>query len=368
VPPKPSVLLRPSLWLAAALALYAGCRTALPPPPEDSLLERVFQSSDSRELTQDELFERLTGARVIYLAEKHDNARHHELELEVLRELVERGRRPALGFELFSVDQTSLLMSFATWKPAMHPGAARSSPEDLLRSRLGWGAEREQTWAFYGPLLEFARERGLPMFGADLSWAIRGRITRVGVDGLTNVERRQLYPTGFDHPVYEELIRQKLTRAHCGFGEEEFIGRLYQSWVARNDAMAMAITEMLAEWPEEPVVVILGAGHVQYNMGVYERVEHYNPGIVQANLGFREVAPEPRPAADYLQPLDFADTRFPPDHEIVWFSRRFESEIGDPCETMRRHAGQKKPAEPGTPEEAAERDAPEEAAEPDTPQ
>ena len=39
------------------------------------------------------LFERLTGARVIYLAEKHDNARHHELQLEVLRELVERGIR-----------------------------------------------------------------------------------------------------------------------------------------------------------------------------------------------------------------------------------------------------------------------------------
>jgi uncharacterized iron-regulated protein len=366
VPLKPPVLPRPSLWLAAALALCAGCRTAPPPPPEDPLLNRIFQSSDSRELTKEELFERLVGAQVIYLGEKHDNPRHHELELAVARELVERGRRPALGFEFFSVEQTSLLMSYATWSSATHPGAARGSPEDFLRSQLGWGEEQQQNWAFYGPLLEFAREQGLPVFGADLSWAIRTRIVRVGIDGLTNVERHQLSPTGFHHPVYEKLMRQKLAKAHCGLADDDYIDRLYQSWVARNDAMAMAITEMLAQRPEEPVLVVLGASHVQYNMGVYERVEEYDPGIVQVNLGFREVAPEPRPVADYLQPLDFDGTRFPPDHEIIWFSPRFESEIVASCEAMRRHFGREKAEEPVTPQGVAGSDESEEGAAPDT--
>jgi uncharacterized iron-regulated protein len=294
---------------------------------------------------------------VIYLGEKHDNPRHHELQLEVLRELVERGLQPAVGFELFSLGQTSLLMSYATWKMPAHAGDGSFSPEDRLRDRLGWDAE-EPAWAFYGPLLQFARESGLPVFGTDLSRSLRRRITRVGVAGLTNLERRQLYPTGLEDPAYEELIRSRLERAHCGFGGAEYIGRLWENWVARNDAMAMAVTEMLAERPDEPVVVVLGAGHVQNNMGVYERVAHQTPGIEQANLGFQEVAPEPRPAADYLQPLDYADTRFEPSHEIVWFSRREEPEFGDPCEAMRRHAEKlpdekpedEKPEDPNTPE------------------
>jgi uncharacterized iron-regulated protein len=298
-------------------------------------VERVFQTSDSRELSRDELFGRLDTSLVIYLAEKHDNARHHELQLEVLRGLVERGKRPAVGFEMFSVDQTSLLMSYTTWRP--RNGDSQPSPEERLRRRLGWGDERDSTWAFYGPLLQLAREQGLLVFGADLPTSIRRRITRLGVAGLTGVERRQLCPTGFDHPAYEELIRSKLEEMHCGFGKAEFIGRLYETWVARNDVMAMTITETLADQPDEPVVLIVGAGHVQNNMGVYERVTHRNPGIEQANLGFREVAAEQRPLADYLQPLDFAGTRFAPDHEIIWFSPREEGTPVDPCEAIRRH-------------------------------
>jgi uncharacterized iron-regulated protein len=304
--------------------------------PEDPLTERIFRTSDGVERTREDLLSELDQASVIYLGEKHDNLRHHELQLELITALVERGRQPAIGFEVFSLEQTSLIMGYvASQTPAeSHGGVSRI--ESRLREGLGWRDDDER-WQFYGPMLRFAREKGLTVFGADLTPGIRLRIIGVGAAGLTNVERLQLYPSGFENPAYEALMGEALKQAHCGYGDEVYIGRLYANWVARNDAMATAIVETLSQEGHKTVVMILGAGHVRNNMGVYERVAEKLPDVRQLNLGFREVAKPPAPIESYTQALEFDGTRFAPDHEYLWFSAPAKNGIEDSCEAFRRH-------------------------------
>jgi len=329
--------------LTASVLVFAGCAT-LEAPPDDPLVERIFRSGDEAELTREGLLEKMDAAQVIYLGEKHDNLRHHELQLAIVRDLLERGRRPAIGFETFALDQTSLLMSFVTSKAGSPGGARGTALETNLKQALDWRGGDER-WEFYAPLLRFAREQRLVVFGADLSRAMRRRITRLGTAGLTAVEQRLLYPSGFQHAAYEALMRDALKESHCGYGAPDYIGRLYDNWVARNDAMAAAIVETLGQQDGEPVVMILGAGHVRNNMAVYERVAHHRPDIRQLNLGFREVAKAPEPVQSYTQPLEFADATFDPDHEYLWFSRRAERDVDDICEKFRKHM-QKKQSKP----------------------
>jgi uncharacterized iron-regulated protein len=328
------------VWLLL-FAIMNGC--AVPDRrPEDPLVERIFRTSDGAELTREDFIRKIEQPRVVYLGEKHDNARHHQLQLSLIEELVERGQQPAIGFELFSLEQTSLLMRYVSSKTPAKGHGESSNVESRLRKALGWSDDDER-WRFYGPILQLAREKRLIVFGADLTPAMRRRITEVGTAGLTRVERRLLYPSGFQNPAYEALMRSALKQAHCGYGDEDYIGRLYGNWVARNDAMAMAIVETLAQEGSDKVVMILGAGHVRNNMGVYERVVDKLPDVRQLNLGFREVGESPAPIEAYIQGLEIDGTRFAPDHEYLWFSTRASVGGEDPCEAFRSYIKKSKP-------------------------
>lgn len=313
------------------LSLLAAC-SVTEERVSDPLEERIFQSWDLSELSRDELSAKLDAASVIYLGEKHDNPRQHALQLDIVRALIASGRRPAIGFEVFSVSQTSLLMSYATGKAPKSDQGKLPPPEDRLRQALGWGEQRDRSWAFYGPLVQIAREYQLVIFGIDLPRPLRRRIARVGVDGLTKVERRLLDPTAPRSEAYADFMRARLKAMHCGHGSDAYIDRLFQNWVARNDTMATAISDIVAGQGGEPVVLILGAGHTQYNMGAYARVAELVPGIDQMNLAFREVAETPLPVDELLQAREFEGTRFGPDHEYVWFTARAGEQAPDPCE------------------------------------
>jgi len=312
-----------SLRLLSCCVLLAGCVTAPVPSelPPDPLVERIFDS-DGEELDREQLVQRMLAARVVYLGEKHDSGRHHAIQRELLEELVARGARPALGLEIFAREQTGLLMSYVTWTPSPHGDGDVADADQWLRGKLGWAGDdrRAETWRLYGALLQSARSHDLVSFGIDLPQSLRSRISRLGIAGLSHVERALLEPTGFADAGYQALMLDKLKAAHCGFGSEDYLGRLYDNWIARNDAMARSIVAALDDASNGPVVVIVGAGHLEDGMGVVERVAALAPGIEQLNFGMRELALEPRPLAEYLQPEQHEGREFPPAHEVTWFT------------------------------------------------
>ncbi|MFO1352071.1 MAG: ChaN family lipoprotein [Gammaproteobacteria bacterium] len=317
-----------SLVLCASLlygcATVAGNSGVTPSPAlaaNHPLLGRIFGGKPARELTAAELYERMANAQVVYLGETHSNARHHELELTVLRALLENGKRPLIGFEFFSMDQTGYLMDFTV-------GANRTS-EETLRQKLGWGKHRDKEWNDYFPLLRTAQEHKLSAFGADLPAGIVQRLTRVGRTGLSPVEKRFLHDTAFDNTAYHKLMQDTLVHAHCGWNDPVLIDRLYQTWLARNDAMATAIVDMVQAAHGQPVLVVLGSGHVRHNMGVFERVAYRLPGVQQVNLAFQETDTDRREPQAYFSGSPDLAAQFAPLHEYLWFTE--SGSEGDPC-------------------------------------
>ena len=55
------------------------------------------------------LMEDLAQVKIIYLGEIHTIARHHELQAEILRSLADQNVNTALGMEMFTVDQQTVL-------------------------------------------------------------------------------------------------------------------------------------------------------------------------------------------------------------------------------------------------------------------
>jgi uncharacterized iron-regulated protein len=236
------------------------------------------------------------------------------------------GRNPAIGFEALSIPQTSDVMNFVS------AGSAHGSSTGQvarLRSAIAWEDEDER-WQNYGPLLEFARANKLQVAGIDLPRALRQRITRVGMSGLGVVERRQVPDSGFSDAVYETLMHERLNESHCGHAPPSLLSRLYETWVARNDAMALAITDLAKERPGRPVVVIVGWGHVANNMGVFERVAAHMPDLRQVNVGFRAVQRGKVPDAE-MSVLTRGDRNFAPSHQVMWLTPGSPLQAPDPC-------------------------------------
>lgn len=294
-------------------------------PYKHPLLEKVVRSSDQKELEKKALFETVSQADVIYLSEKHDNPRHHQIQLEVLRELVKKGKKPAIGFEFFSREQTGYLMDYIQDKPSPFKGKNKAhSTGKILRGKLGWQHRPDEYWGFYYQLMEFAKKHHLILFGTDLSPAVTLRIRRYGLDKLSRFEQSQIKSTSFDDKAYEKLMNQRFTDAHCGMGSPSFLKPFYQAWLARNDSMAFAISDMTTE-AEGPVVVIIGAGHTRNSMGVVERVAHLKPEIRQVNVGLTEVWSQESSLEAYLEGEKIDDVQFGPPHDFLWFTKRAES-------------------------------------------
>ena len=310
------------------LFVCAGCSTlSTVPHPLDGKIVNTIEKTVIDESDIDKL---IASADVVYLGEVHDNPWHHELQTKTLEKLVLSGASPALGLEMFSNSQTGDLMGFVnSYSLEKKSAALTTKQERRLRKRLGWGKDRDQEWNYYFPLIDQARINGLPLFGIDLPSGIRRRITKLGIENLTPIEQRLVISTGFKNPIYRKIMEQEFVRGHCGWSDPELLNKLYQTRVARNDAMATAISDMLSSITNRPIVIIVGRGHTKYNMGVYERVQSLVAEVQQVNIGFTPVQEDTHVAEEYIHQQKVDQGAVRPTHEFLWFTPSVDLE--DPC-------------------------------------
>lgn len=319
-------------WLAfACLLLISGCST-MEVMRDDPLIGKIYTGKSQSEISYTDLLKRMSEQNIIYLGESHDNPEHHRIQLQILKDLIQGGKKPHIGFEFFSRDQTAYLMTYIGSKPKQ--GDRKRTEEKRLRYELGWQDKEDTTWKFYFDLIDLAQEHGLSVFGADLPKGLIRRLMRQDITKLSPVERGQLHSTHLDDSAYQALMFDKFKAAHCGFAHKEMMEKMYQTWLERNDAMATSIVETHRSDPEQPVVMIVGSGHIEHNLGIYERVAVQIQNIRQLNLGIKEITIDPSPLPAYFATEKIDDRVFQARHEILWFTQR--SSYQDPCKRFHK--------------------------------
>jgi len=294
------------------------------------LTGKIYKAEGVMQVSFTELLDTMSKSDVIYLGENHDNTYHHKTQLDVIKALVKKGVRPAIGFEFFSRHQTSHLINHQNAKDSTHGSHAKGDAEKLLRLQLGWGSNRDQDWQRLYSILQYARENTLPVFGADLSAGMRKRMSKVGYSGLSPVEKLLVPESDFKDDNYREYMHESFVRSHCGWGDDAYLARLYDAWLSRNEAMAQSIVATHEGVPGQPVVMILGGGHTEFNMAVYERVEHLQADIRQINIRLQEVDEVSIEPAEYLQPLEINNQNYGLPYEYVWYTPSMPDRI-DHC-------------------------------------
>ena len=331
---------------AAALTLLFGLSGCTSPSARQAhpLANTIVHATLGASVSRASLTKKMADADIVYLGEKHDNPVHHQHQLWALSELLRLHHRPALGFEIFATDQNHALTEYISTADRTRSAQDDERAAAHLRASTGMQNALDEPWLAYGPLLQLARAHQLSVFGIDLPLELRRRVSRVGIAGLTAVERRALprNENGSDDtdPGYRNLMLSRLKAAHCGHGEAAYLQRLFENWQARNETMARAIIAALAAsrstGNDTPVLVILGDGHVRDGDGVVARVAQHIPGARQLILRFIEVNESSEHAADYLSGTHASTTRAIAHEELLWFTAAHGLSMVEACKAFQK--------------------------------
>lgn len=314
------------LGLMVAMMPSCATRTIVPESPAE---DRIIDTRTGNDIGFETLLHEIGAFDVIYLSEKHDNPDHHRCQLRVIQGLVDSGKAPVIGFEFFSMDDTPDMMNFIdSGRVKVHGHDLQKVIEADLRRKLGWENQSDEMWKYYFNLMDLAKKHELTIAGIDHKNSLKKRITRKGVEKLTAIEKEMIVSTGLSNAVYEKYMHDIFKKVHCGMANEKMQVKLYGTWVARNDKMAHSITRLAAH-SKGPVVVIVGGGHTEYNLGVIDRVNAIDKDIKQVNIAFKEVDFHNLEPASYLAPLYLEGFDPVPVADYIWFSRPVSGE--DPC-------------------------------------
>jgi uncharacterized iron-regulated protein len=238
------------------------------------VLDAVTDTESGAVLTPSELPARLADVRLLLVGEDHTDMDSHRLERRVIEELHRSGRRVLVGLEMYPYTEQAALDDWSD---------GRLSEIEFLESSH-WYRHWGYNWAYYRDIFLFARDNRLRMFAVNAPREVVSAVRRKGFQGLTPEEAAHV-PTRVDarNADHMRLFRASFDDAsfHAAMSEEQWQAMLNAqcTWDA---TMGFNAASALAKDPDRKSILVLlvGAGHVQYGLGIERQARQWSPGRI----------------------------------------------------------------------------------------
>lgn len=271
---------RPALGVTVSIAT-AGCISAaapVAPAPEPGARYRVVATGTRRETTFEGMAARLSGAKVVFFGEQHDDPRTHAAEVELLHALARSGRPVIVSLEMFERDVQGALDDYL---------AGRITEADFLARSRPWPRYATD----YRGLVELAKARGWRVLAANVPRPMASAVGRAGLSVLDTLSvpvrgnaARELSCPNDDYRA--RFLAE--TRSHsAGSGPAPQPGdtlptavaeRFYLAQCVKDETMAESIVAALRRAPRNAIAVHYnGSFHSDYGHGAAERVARREP-------------------------------------------------------------------------------------------
>lgn len=285
------------------------------------LVGRIWDVTAERFIDTGTLIARLRLARFVLLGEKHDNPDHHRLQTWVLKELIQKGYRPSVGFEMFSADQSALITQHL---------ARRRGDVKGLAAAVRWAESGWPDWAMYRPIIEAAVKAGLPIVAANLPKAATQAVSREGMGALEENFAARFRLNQPLPPDVQAAMDKEIRAAHCGMANDTTVEAMIRVQRARDATLAGSLA---ATTGRDGAVLIAGAGHARNDRGVPAALLLRAPGARVLSVAFIEVSVDTDKAQ--AGPRSYAENFGSPalPFDFVWFTPRVDNL--DPCEKFK---------------------------------
>lgn len=260
------------LLLALALPLATACAPMMVkmtdnpeapyPPPRPPVVGDILHLPTGYYVSEEQMRAVATDTRIVYVGETHDNPASHRLELTVLRAMAERyPDGVALGMEMFTPDQQETIDRWLSGELA----------EKAFLKESRWQEQWRMDFDYYRPLLEFARERNIPVIGLNAPKSLVKSATMKNLGENVDEERQQLPEMDLDDPYHGAFVTAMYSGHSHGTSGLEGFQRVQTLW---DETMAENVARYLEsqEGKNRRLVVVAGGNHVRHGFGIPRRV------------------------------------------------------------------------------------------------
>ena len=204
------------------------------------------------------LLAQLSAQQVVLLGETHDRADDHRWQLEVLTALQRQRRNVAIGFEMFP----------RRLQPVLDRWVAGELSEAAFLEQAEW----KKVWGYdaelYLPLFRFAREHRLPMLALNVDRKLVQQVSASGWDAVAESERQGVSRPTPPGEAYRAILKEVFD-SHAELQKDaNRFDYFVDAQILWDRAMAEGIAAHLQRRPQDLVVGVLGAGHIQNGYGV----------------------------------------------------------------------------------------------------
>jgi len=208
----------------------------------------------------EQMIDTVSGARVIYIGETHDNIEAHRVQLEVIRRLQEKfPGRISVGMEMF---RRSAQDDLDRWH---QKNLTDKQFHKLFRKNWGHG------YGLYQPIFEYLKANAIPLIGLKSSRAMEQKFREggPGQEGLPEIDLNDEYHKAFSMSLFGG------NDTHT-----DVVSKPYQMLVLWEESMAETVARFLKDEQnrDRKLVVLAGGFHVQYGYGIpkraFRRVPH----------------------------------------------------------------------------------------------
>jgi len=223
----------------------------------------VYDLSNGQEIRYDGFIEEMNDYQVIFIGDVHDDKRVHEFQLDVLKSLGRNGVPFVIAMEMFQ-------QPFQPYLDAYIDGY-------IDEKEMVEHTEYETRWGFdsslYAPIWRFARQNEINILAINIPTELVSKVRELGVERVNTDDLPD--PIIIPSKEYVSYVEAQF-KAHPSTGDLKAFMNVQLAW---DNGMALGICGVLKEFPGKKVVVIVGAGHVYYGLGIPDVLTKLSPGV-----------------------------------------------------------------------------------------
>ncbi|KIE58594.1 hypothetical protein A946_06930 [Methylacidiphilum kamchatkense Kam1] len=219
-------------------------------------------------VSQKELIEDLSKARILYLGEVHTLHSHHKAQLELLKLLYNRHIPLALALESLEAKDQKIIDQFINGQLSFKQFS------EAIQWKKKW-----PNYLDYKPLCLFAQKHHIPLIGIDTTHSIISKVAREGYHSLAKKEQAA-FPLATIPPLYRRFLTPYLS-VHA-FMDKQRIAFAIEAQRLRESSMAKHILSFLNSplGSKRTMCVVTGEVHVRYGLGIPQLTQQFAQRIL----------------------------------------------------------------------------------------
>jgi uncharacterized iron-regulated protein len=242
------------------------------------VLDGITETRTGEVIVPSDLPGKVADVRLLLVGETHTNIDFHNVQQRIIEELHRAGRKVMIGLEMYPYTEQEYLDQWSR----------NLLTEEGFLEISGWYKNWGYPWKYYRDIFLFARDNGLKIYALNTPREVVRAVRQTGFDELTDEQRvhipEQIDTDSEEHvALFKAIFEEDEDSDFHASLPEPALRSMFDAQCTWDASMGFKSVKALQEHDDDPnaiLVVMVGAGHLAYDLGIQRQVKQWYDGRV----------------------------------------------------------------------------------------